>query len=162
MDVFYEQFLSKDYGKQPKIFEFMKQIFLVLTVFNLVRMSLTWTILMLVLYFIVFMIINIKFLEYEYELTCDELIISKIINKKSRKIIGKINIRDVVNIKSLNDSLGENNIKIINASLSGLNCSELNEKILFVRQSSTLIGYKVAMDKKLYGMCKMINPIIFK
>lgn len=37
MDVFYEQFLSKDYGKQPKIFEFMKQIFLVLTVFNLVR-----------------------------------------------------------------------------------------------------------------------------
>lgn len=162
MDVFYEQFLSKNYGKQAKIFGSLQQFFLILTVFNLVRMSFMWTILMLGLYFVIFIIINIKFLEYEYELTCDELVISKIINKKSRKTIGKINIRDIVDVKSSNSNLNGDNIKIINASLNGIDKSELNEKILLVRQNSNLIGYKVAMDKKLYSMCKMINPIIFK
>lgn len=162
MDVFYEQFLSKNYGKQAKIFESIQQFLLILTVFNLVRMSFMWTILMLILYFLVFIIVNIKFLEYEYELTCDELVLSKIINKKSRKTIGKINVRDIVDVKSLDSNLNGDNIKIINASLDGIDKSELNEKILLVRQNSNLIGYKVAMDKKLYGMCKMINPIIFK
>lgn len=157
MELFYEQCLSRDYGKMPKFFGYAQQILLIITVLSLAFTHFVWSILIFTLYLTVIVLSRSMFLEYEYELVYNELIISKIINKKSRKVIGKI---DVINIIEVNDSnnFSDGGIEIVNASIKG--CG-LVEKILFVRENSKLIGYRVAMDKKLYEMCKKINPLVF-
>lgn len=160
MDIFYEQFLTKNYGQIQKTFESIKQALLILSILNGIFMGILWALLTLGIYFLVFIIGRNKFLEFEYELTDSDLVISKIMNKKSRKMIASIDVKNIVEVVSSN-SFNRSNVKIINASLEGINKDELNEKILLVREDSNLIGYKIAMDKKLYEICTKINPIIF-
>ena len=160
MGVFYEQFLTKDYGYKQKSFVSIQQALLVLAILNGIFMGIIWALLTIGVYFLMFFIGRNKFLEFEYELTDSDLVISKIMNKKSRKIIGNIDIKNIVEVVSLNN-FNRNDVKIINASLKGINKNELNEKILIVRKDLNLIGYKIAMDKKLYEICTKINPIIF-
>lgn len=157
MKFFYEQCLGKDYGNMSKVFGYVQQTLLILTIFSLVFTHFIWSILIFVLYLILLVLSRLIFLEYEYELIDNELIISKIINKKSRKLIARI---DVINIIEVNtsDDFSKNGIKIINASIRG--CG-LVEKILFVRENLKLVGYRVAMDNKLCEICKKINSLVF-
>lgn len=160
MEVFYEQFLTKDYGYKQKSFESIQQALLVLAILNGIFMGIIWALLTVGVYFLMFFIGRSKFLEFEYELTCSELVISKIMNKKTRKVVGKIDVNKIVEVVSSNN-FNRSDVKIVNASLNGIKKDELNEKILLVREDSNLIGYKIAMDNKLHEICRRINPIVF-
>lgn len=160
MGVFYEQFLTKDYGYKQKSFESIQQALLVLAILNGIFMGIIWALLTVGVYFLMFLIGRSKFLEFEYELTCSELVISKIMNKKTRKVVGKIDVNKIVEVVSSNN-FNRSDVKIVNASLNGIKKDELNEKILLVREDSNLIGYKIAMDNKLHEICRRINPIVF-
>lgn len=160
MEVFYEQFLTKDYGYKQKSFESIQQALLVLAILNGIFMGIIWALLTVGVYFLMFLIGRSKFLEFEYELTCSELVISKIMNKKTRKVVGKIDVNKIVEVVSSNN-FNRSDVKIVNASLNGIKKDELNEKILLVREDSNLIGYKIAMDNKLHEICRRINPIVF-
>ncbi len=162
MDIFYEQFLTKDYEFKRKKVESAKQALLILTLLNMIFLGKIIAILTFLVYVILSIIARNKFIEFEYELTGSELIVSKIFNKKNRKIIANININDVIKIKSSNSYINED-IKIINLTLSGIKTKKLTENILIVRvNDSNSIGYKLAMDKNLQKMCEKINPMIFK
>lgn len=160
MEVFYEQFLTKNYGYKQKSFESIQQALLVLAILNGIFMGIIWALLTVGVYFLMFLIGRSKFLEFEYELTCSELVISKIMNKKTRKVVGKIDVNKIVEVVSSNN-FNRSDVKIVNASLNGIKKDELNEKILLVREDSNLIGYKIAMDNKLHEICRRINPIVF-
>lgn len=160
MEVFYEQFLTKDYGYKQKSFESIQQALLVLAILNGIFMGIIWALLTVGVYFLMFLIGRSKFLEFEYELTCSELVISKIMNKKTRKVVGKIDVKKIIEVVSSNN-FNRSDVKIVNASLNGIKKDELNEKILLVREDSNLIGYKIAMDNKLHEICRRINPIVF-
>lgn len=160
MEVFYEQFLTKDYGYKQKSFESIQQALLVLAILNGIFMGIIWALLTVGVYFLMFLIGRSKFLEFEYELTCSELVISKIMNKKTRKVVGKIDVNKIVEVVSSNN-FNRSDVKIVNASLNGIKKDELNEKILLVREDSNLIGYKIAMDNNLHEICRRINPIVF-
>ena len=123
-------------------------------------MGIIWALLTVGVYFLMFLIGRSKFLEFEYELTCSELVISKIMNKKTRKVVEKINVNKIVEVVSSNN-FNRSDVKIVNASLNGIKKDELNEKILLVREDSNLIGYKIAMDNNLHEICRRINPIVF-
>ena len=160
MGVFYEQFLTKDYGYKQKSFESIQQALLILAILNGIFMGIIWALLTVGVYFLMFLIGRSKFLEFEYELTCSELVISKIMNKKTRKVVGKIDVNKIVEVVSSNN-FNRSDVKIVNASLNGIKKDELNEKILLVREDSNLIGYKIAMDNNLHEICRRINPIVF-
>lgn len=160
MEVFYEQFLTKDYGYKQKSFESIQQALLILAILNGIFMGIIWALLTVGVYFLMFLIGRSKFLEFEYELTCSELVISKIMNKKTRKVVGKIDVNKIVEVVSSNN-FNRSDVKIVNASLNGIKKDELNEKILLVREDSNLIGYKIAMDNNLHEICRRINPIVF-
>ena len=160
MEVFYEQFLTKDYGYKQKSFESIQQALLILAILNGIFMGIIWALLTVGVYFLMFLIGRSKFLEFEYELTCSELVISKIMNKKTRKVVGKIDVNKIVEVVSSNN-FNRSDVKIVNASLNGIKKDELNEKILLVREDSNLIGYKIAMDNNLPEICRRINPIVF-
>lgn len=161
MDIFYEQFLTKDYGEKQRKYESIGQALILLTILNIIFVGISLAAITIAGYILVFILARKRFLEFEYELTDTELVISKIMNKKSRKLIGKINIENVVEVTSAK-SFNKKDVKIINASLDGIEKDGLKESILLIRVDSNLIGYKIAMDKKLQGMCRRINPIIFK
>ena len=160
MEVFYEQFLTKDYGYKQKSFESIQQALLILAILNGIFMGIIWALLTVGVYFLMFLIGRSKFLEFEYELTCSELVISKIMNKKTRKVVGKIDVNKIVEVVSSNN-FNRSDVKIVNASLNGIKKDELNEKILLVREDSNLIGYRIAMDNNLHEICRRINPIVF-
>lgn len=162
MDIFYEQFLTKDYDFKRKKVESAKQALLVLTLLNLIFLGKIIAMLTFFVYVIVSIVARNKFIEFEYELTENELVVSKIFNKKRRKIVANINIKEVIEVKT-SDLHTNEKVKIINLTLSGTTTQKLTEKILIVRKyNSDLIGYKLAMDKNLQKMCEKINPTIFK
>lgn len=157
MDQFYEQFLTTDYGKKQKNFEVLSSTLIVLALMSTVLIGIIGAVVFIIGYFIVELIAKSIFLEYEYELTENELVISKIMNKKKRKIITTINIENIVDVNKIQDG-NSRNAKLIKACV---NNSGLNEQIIFVTKNSEVIGFKVAMDKKLLSMCKRINPLNF-
>lgn len=162
MEIFYEQYLTKDYGLIRQKVESTKNALLVLTFLNFIFLGFTVALITIIIYFIVSLIAYRKFVEFEYELTCNELVISKIVNKKSRRIIANIKIDEVIKIKSV-DSINNEGIKIIDLTLGQLQNKGLKEKILVISgENDILIGYKVAMDKTLHNLCKKINPSIFR
>lgn len=157
MDNFYEQFLTKDYGKLQKKFETTRNTLVVLAMIAAVIVGLFGVIAFIAGYIILGLIARAMFLEYEYELTENELVITKIMNKKKRKIITTLDIKNIVNVKGVEEG-NQNGAKLVKACVDE---SGLREQIIFVQKNSQLIGFKVAMDKKLISMCKRINPLNF-
>lgn len=157
MDNFYEQFLTKDYGDIQKKFETTRNTLVVLAIIASVIVGLFGVIAFIGGYIILGFIARIIFLEYEYELTENELVITKIMNKKKRKIITTLDIKNIVNVENAKN-INENKVKFIKACVDE---SGLGEQIIFVQKNAQLIGFKVAMDKKLISMCKRINPLNF-
>lgn len=162
MEIFYEQYLTKDYEFVRKKVESTKNALLALTCLNFVFLGFTVALITLVIYFIVSLIARRKFVEFEYELTGNELVVSKIVNKKSRRIMANIKIDEVIKIKSV-DSVNNEDIKIVDLTLDDIPNKGLKEKILVVSgENDILTGYKVAMDKILHDLCKKINPSVFR
>lgn len=157
MDIFYEQFITKDYKNQNKIFNSIKQALIVLAVFNIILNIKTLVILSLLGYFLVYIICRKKFLEYEYELTGDDLVISKIIDRKSRKKIAQFKLGNIIDAKLI-ENFNRKDIKVVNATLNGLSKSDLKEVVIITKKDSNLIGYKMTIDEKFQSILKNINP----
>ncbi|WP_438521184.1 DUF6106 family protein [Clostridium sp.] len=157
MDKFYEQFLTTDYGNKEKNFKLISSTLIVLALMSAVVIGFMGSIVCLVGYVIVEIIARAVLLEYEYELTENELVISKIMNKKKRKVITTIDIENIVDVNKVQDG-NSRNAKLIKACVDN---SGLNEQIIFVTRNSEVVGFKVAMDKKLLLMCKRVNPLNF-
>ena len=161
MDIFYEQFLTKDYSKGKKKFESIKLALTILFIFNIILNISFLALLAMLGYIFILLLSRKKFIEFEYELIGNELIISKIINKRSRKKIVEINLENVVEIIS-SKKFNRKEIKVIHATLDVLNKENLEENIIIVRKDSTSIGYKVSLDKKIQTILKNININMFK
>lgn len=161
MDIFYEQFLSKNYTKEEKVFKALKLVLIILIFFNITLGSLILTVFMATCYLLTVIISRKIILEYEYELFQKELIISKIMNKSSRKKIACINVENITEIIDL-EEFNRKDIKVINTTLSKIDKKKVETKIILVRKDSALVGYKVALDKKIQSKLKTINSNIFK
>lgn len=157
MDCFYEQFLGKDYGVKAKRFELLRETLIMAAILGSVFIGVAFGLIVFFLYLILGVVGKNIFLEYEYELTEDELVISKILNKKARKKITTININEVVDVTK-EDMAIKQGAKIINASFKD---DKGNKQIIYINKDGKLIGFRVSMDSKLIYNCKRINRLSF-
>ena len=158
MEIFYEQFITKDYGNIQKKFYNIRHTLLILAIMSAIFVGSFAVIIFLFGYIMLGFIAGNIFLEYEYEITENELVITKIMNKKRRKIITTLNIEELVSAKNIEDVNNEK-IKVVNACIENNNA--LKETVLIINKDSVPIGFKIAMDKKLLNMCRKINPVCF-
>lgn len=158
MEQFYEQFQSKDYGSKEKILNFIKSISFLLGVFTLLFVNVIIGVAFIALSIGTILYIRNNIVEYEYELTQKDLVITKIMNKSKRKVIGEINISNVTEVKTINDAKRTNR-KVITACLDEIG---IKDQVIFTKTETGLIGYHVAMDDKLLGMASRINPLCFR
>ncbi|WP_194191790.1 aromatic acid exporter family protein [Clostridium chrysemydis] len=158
MDIFYEQFITKDYGDIQKKFQSVRNTLVILAMISAVFVGTFGVVTFLMGYVILGLIARNLFLEYEYEITENELVITKIMNKKKRKVITTLNIEKLVNAYSLEEA-NNKNIRVVNACIE--DDKKLKEKILVINRDSKLVGFRVAMDKKLLSICRKLNPMCF-
>ncbi|MCR6514792.1 MULTISPECIES: hypothetical protein [Clostridium] len=158
MDIFYEQFITKDYGDIQKKFQSVRNTLVVLAMISAIFVGTFGVVTFLMGYVILGLIARNLFLEYEYEITENELVITKIMNKKKRKVITTLNIEKLVNAYSLEEA-NNKNIRVVNACIE--DDKRLKEKILVINRDSKLVGFRVAMDKKLLSICRKLNPVCF-
>ncbi|MDE6182643.1 MAG: hypothetical protein K2F59_05525, partial [Eubacteriales bacterium] len=95
---------------------------------------------------------------YEYEYYEGELTISKIINRKSRKIIGRFDIDKISKVSKPDNA--DKSIKIINACLKKISNNNNKELIIFVGGNEP-VGYYLSIDEKLFEILKRKKPSIF-
>lgn len=158
MDIFYEQFITKDYGDIQKKFQSVRNTLVVLAMISAIFVGTFGVITFLMGYVILGLIARNLFLEYEYEITENELVITKIMNKKKRKVITTLNIEKLVDAYSLEEA-NNKNISVVNACIE--DDKRLKEKVLVINRDSKLVGFRVAMDKKLLSICRKLNPVCF-
>lgn len=158
MDIFYEQFITKDYGDIQKKFQSVRNTLVILAMISAIFVGTFGVVTFLMGYVILGLIARNLFLEYEYEITENELVITKIMNKKKRKVITTLNIEKLVNAYSLEEA-NNKNIRVVNACIE--DDKRLKEKILVINRDSKLVGFRVAMDKKLLSICRKLNPVCF-
>ena len=115
MDCFYEQFQTKDYRRIENTMNILSKGSLAIAIVLIAMLNIIGAIFFALVYFIIFILSRKVIVEYEYELTGNELSIYKIMNKSKRKEIGSFNIREISSVKTL-DKLS-NNTKIIKAYL---------------------------------------------
>lgn len=157
MDYFYEQFQTKEYGAIEGRLKKASNIILILALISLTTLFFGFTILFLIVYIILFFLKRKLIIEYEYELTSDELSIYKIINKSKRKEMISFNIRNISSIKKVN----ENNLKEKNIMNLCLDDIGIEENIVKVKTTKGLMVLKLAMDDKIIDFIKRINPLAF-
>lgn len=157
MECFYEQFQTKDYGNLEKNLKFLSAILLVFVILFATMFNFIIVAIFALIYLVVFILSRKLIVEYEYELTIDELVIFKIMNKSKRKRIGCFNIKEISSIKSPK-TVGKSNIKVIKAYLKE---SGLEDKIYIVKTPQGVVGFQLAMDEKLMNFIKRVNPLIF-
>ncbi|MGL4874828.1 MAG: hypothetical protein ACRC30_09290 [Clostridium sp.] len=153
--MFYEQFLTKDYGSKVQNMGMARSTMVVLAFLSPFTIGIIGSLIFGCLYLILGIIENKMFLEYEYELTEGELVVSKIMSKRKRKVVGTIEVTKVIDIVTA-DECKRRGTKVINAALE-----KNNEKVVLVSSGKTMVGYKMAMDRKLTNICKNINSIGF-
>lgn len=158
MEVFYEQFITKDYGEIQKKFQSVRHTLVILAIISVIFVGSFGVITFLLGYIMLGLVARNMFLEYEYEITENELVITKIMNKKKRKVITTLNLEELVCVNSIQEA-NKKNIKIINACIE--NDEKLKERVLIINKNSSLLGFKIAMDKKLLTMCRRVNPTCF-
>ncbi|MGL4742522.1 MAG: hypothetical protein ACRC41_17310 [Sarcina sp.] len=153
MEECYEQFLSQDYGtKQEYLNGTAGGLLLVSGIgfFGLRNMFLAVG--AIAAYGATKLYMKNKYVEYEYELICDELTISKIMNKRKRKKIANIELKNVMDVSSN----ANHKIKDVFIDEKGL-----TKKVIYVKEGNKITGYRVALDKKLLAKCTRINPRLF-
>ncbi|NLL29941.1 MAG: hypothetical protein GX258_02560 [Clostridiales bacterium] len=157
MEYFYEQFQTKDYSKFEKVLSIISKALIILAILSLIIRNIFLLVLFLILYLINFIVSRKIIIEYEYELTGDEISIYKIKNKSVRKELGSFNINNIISIKEYQD-INNKNTKIIKACLDE---TGFKNKIIMIKKSDELVGFQLAMDEKLTDLIKKINPLLF-
>lgn len=156
MDCFYEQFQTKDYHSIERIINVLAKISLVIAILFIAMLNIIGGIFFALVYFIIFTLSRKIIVEYEYELTGNELSIYKIMNKSKRKEVGSFNIREVTSVKTL-DKLSTNT-KVIKAYLEE---SGIKPMVYVVNASKGITGFQLALDEKLLDLIKRVNPLAF-
>jgi len=156
MDCFYEQFQTKDYHGIENIMNILSKASLAIAIVLIAMLNIVGAIFFALVYFCIFILSRKIIVEYEYELTGNELSIYKIMNKSKRKEIGSFNIREISSVKTL-DKLSSNT-KIIKAYLEE---SGIKSMVYIVNTSKGVIGFQLAMDEKLIEFIKRVNPLVF-
>lgn len=99
----YEQFIEGDNSKILDLLNKIKILILVLAALVYIFLGITLAVVTLLMYVAFnFFTLNL-FVEYEYELTEDELDLSKIMSKKKRKLIKTINLRNAEYFKDASE-----------------------------------------------------------
>lgn len=157
MDNFCEQLITKDYGNHQKIMKIAEYFILILATVNLVVMFNFILAIPCYLVYVGVVILNRKtFVEYEYELTMDELVVSKIMNEKKRKKVMAFSISEV-QAATKKEVKGKSN-NVIKACFA----ENDNKQYLYVKSESGLKCLVVSLDNKMLNMCYRINPVIFR
>lgn len=158
MEIFYEQFLHNSKTKIQVILNNVLMFFLILSGIFLVAFNLPMAILSIVVYAAIFFYCRQTYVEYEYELTNDELEISKILNQKKRKSVAKIDLNKVIAVEKFEAIKNRKDIKFKRCFLRD---TDSNVDVLMVKDSNGTIGYKLTMDKQLKVYCRRVNPKVF-
>ena len=156
MECFYEQFQTKDYTKIEKRMKMLSSIALVMTMLFVATLNVFGAIVFILMYLIIFITSRKLIVEYEYELTGDELSIYKIMNKSKRKEIGSINIKQISSVKTL-DKISSNT-KLVKAYLEE---TGIKPMVYLTKKSDGLVGFQLAIDENLMQLIKKVNPLIF-
>lgn len=156
MDCFYEQFQTKDYNGIEKIMNILSKASLAITIVLIAMLNIVGAIFFALVYFGIFILSRKIIVEYEYELTGNELSIYKIMNKSKRKEIGSFNIREISSVKTL-DKISSNT-KVIKAYLEE---SGIKSMVYIVNTSKGVTAFQLAMDEKLVEFIKRVNPLVF-
>lgn len=162
MDKFYEQFITKDYKKLPKIMQYIFYVSLLFFVFSISLFVFLgfYAILMAILSLFICIfseIFNRKvFLEYEYEYFEGEITISKIMNKKNRKIIATFNLEQISKVSKPN--IAEKIPNIINACIKNI---PNNTELIFYINGNSQLAYYLSIDEKFLDILKKQKPSIF-
>lgn len=153
MEECYEQFLTKDYGnKQEYLNGTANGLLFLAAVGTFGLKSIPMALITGLSYVGLVLYMRNKYIEYEYELVCDELTVSKIFNKKRRKKVVNIELKNMIEAD-----------KNVNCKIKDLyiDAKGLEKKVIYVRENNQIKGYRIALDKKLLAKCRRINPRIF-
>lgn len=158
MNKFYEQFITKNYGNVPNIINILSKVMLLFSVLFI----LIFKLILAIQFFLIFIILEIlivkNFIEFEYEYFNGDITISKIINKKRRKVrkvICEFNVNNIVRIYKM-DIIDKNITKCTIKNLG------LNEIVIFINtKNNKKCGYLIGLDKELYSILKKVNPSLF-
>ena len=157
MEEFYEQYVGKDYGYFQSIMNSIEYASLILVAVYILgfRTLLIGSFVFLVYVGIVYFNRK-KFVAYEYELTLDNLVISKVMTEKRRKKLLEFKLSDIECISTTKRS--EKKCPIINAYIKD---RENNNQYVYVKTPQGLKCLVLTMDKKLISMCYKIKPAVF-
>ncbi len=156
MDCFYEQFQTKDYQGIEKRFNILSKASLVITILFLAILNIVGAIAFALVYIIIFILSRKMIVEYEYELTGNELSIYKIMNKSKRKEIGSFNIREISSVKTLEKISSKTKVKKAYLEEVGI-----KSMVYIVKTSEGVVGFQLALDEKLLDLIKRVNPLAF-
>lgn len=156
MDCFYEQFQTKDYRSIEKIINILKKVSLFIAILLMAMLNIVGAIFFALVYFGILLLSRQIIVEYEYELTGNELSIYKIMNKSKRRELGSFNIKEISSVRTLEKLNGST--KFIKAYLSD---SGIKPMVYVVNTSEGVTGFQLAVDEKLLDLIKKVNPLVF-
>ena len=156
MEEFYEQYNGKDYGKFQEIMNSIEYGALLIAAVYLLglRAFLTGGIFFLVYVAIVYFNRN-KFVAYEYELTKEDLVISKVMGEKRRKKLISFDLSEIESVSK--DLLKHKQCKLIKAFFE----EDKNVTYIYVKTNEGLKCVAVNMNEKMLEMCYRLKPSIF-
>ncbi len=157
MESFYEQFQTKNYSNLEKILNNLSKVVLVITIVFIAMLNFIGAAIFALIYLVAFILSRKLIVEYEYELTGEELVIFKIMNKSKRKEVGNFSVRSISSVKTP-EQMVNSNTKIVKAYLKE---SGIKDKIYIAKTSQGLIGFQLAMDENLIRLIKRVNPLAF-
>ena len=153
MEECYEQFLTEDYGPRQEYLNGTASGLLFLTAVGAFGFkNVLFTVATFSAYIGLILYMRNKFVEYEYELICDELTVSKIYNKRKRKKIVNIELKNMIEVNDVSKH------KINDLYIDK---KDLEKKVVFVKEKSGIKGYRIALNKKLLNKCVRTNPRMF-
>lgn len=153
MEECYEQFLTRDYGNRQEYLNATANGLLFMTAVGTFGLrSIPMAVISGVSYAGLVLYMRSKYVEYEYELICDELTVSKIFNKRRRKKIVNIELKNMIEV----DKNANHKIKDLYIDEKGL-----EKKVIYVKENNQIKGYRIALDKKLLAKCRRVNPRMF-
>lgn len=158
MEEFYEQYNGKDYGYFQSIMNSIEYASLILVAVYILgfRTLLIGSFVFLIYVGIVYFNRK-KFVAYEYELTLDSLVISKVMTEKRRKKLLEFNLSDVECISKTKRN--EKKCPVINAYIKE---KENNNQYVYVKTPEGVKCLVLNMDEKLISMCYKIKPSVFR
>lgn len=139
MDEIYEQHLIRKAEKRDKLLIYLRNMCFLFFVFYGILMSFGVAVIFLAIWLFLFIVCRNVFVDYDYEYCCGEIVISKIILKKRRKIIATLQINQFKGLYQLSECH-----KIIHASIYK------NETETYVFQTlAGEIGFVLSLNERM-------------